>query len=108
LWQFYFQPPAGDSMTFAVATTRRLHRVTIRRERIETMQWDGVQVATEVWRRTSEDGATESTLWLAPTLQWVPLKMRAEHTTRGTVEAVLDAIRVDEPIAQAPAQQASQ
>ena len=103
MWQFYFQPPEGGSQTFALATTRRVNRVTVRRERTETIEWNGEKLDTEVWQRTSEDGKTEAHVWLAPSLRWIPVKVRAEHATRGTVEAVLDAIRVDEPVAQAPA-----
>jgi hypothetical protein len=102
MWQFYFQPPDGTAQTFALATTRRVNRVTVRRERTETIEWNGEKLATEVWHRTSDDGKTEAYVWLAPGLRWIPVKVRAEHATRGTVEAVLDAIRVDEPLAQAP------
>ncbi|MDH5287226.1 MAG: DUF3108 domain-containing protein [Betaproteobacteria bacterium] len=102
MWQFYFQPPEGATQTFALATTRRVNRVTVRRERTETIEWNGEKLDTEVWHRTSEDGKTEAYVWLAPGLRWIPVKVRAEHATRGAVEAVLDAIRVDEPLAQAP------
>jgi hypothetical protein len=104
MWQFYFQPPEQDVQTFALATTRRVNRVTVRRERTETIQWGHGPIDTEVWRRTSDDGKTEQLVWLAPSLRWIPVKIRAEHETRGTVEAVLDAIRVDEPLAQGPAE----
>lgn len=106
MWQFYFQPPQEAQQSFALATTRRVNRVTIRRERTETIRWGGGDVDTEVWHRTSDDGRTEQHVWLAPSLRWLPVKIRAEHVTRGTVEAVLDAIRVDAPLAQAatPAQ----
>ena len=98
MWQFYFQPPQQAEQSFALATTRRVNRVTVRRERTETIAWgDGTLVDTEVWHRTSDDGKTEQQVWLAPGLRWIPVKIRAEHATRGTVEAVLDAIRVDEP-----------
>jgi hypothetical protein len=102
MWQFYFQPPEEPVQTFALATTRRLNRVTVRRERTETIQWGHGAIETEVWQRTSDDGKTEQLVWLAPSLRWIPVKIRAEHRTRGTVEAVLDAIRIDEPLAQAP------
>lgn len=103
MWQFYFLPPEGATLSFALATTRRVNRVTVRRERTETIEWNGDKLDTEVWHRTSDDGKTEAHVWLAPSLRWIPVKVRAEHATRGTVEAVLDAIRVDEPVAQAPA-----
>jgi hypothetical protein len=105
MWQFYFRPPEGEQQSFAFATTRRVNKVTITRERVETLQWGDEPIATEVWHRTSEDGKTEAHVWLAPSLRWIPLKIRAEHQTRGTIEAVLDAIRVDEPLAQAPVQE---
>jgi hypothetical protein len=101
MWQFYFQPPQGARQSFAIATTRRVNRVTVERERTETIPWGDQMIDTEVWHRTSEDGKTEAYVWLAPSLRWIPVKVRAEHATRGTVEAVLDAIRVDEPLAQA-------
>lgn len=104
MWQFYFQPPEGAEHSFALATTRRVNRVTIARVRTETVEWGAGAVDTEVWHRTSSDGRTEAYVWLAPSLRWIPVKLRAEHATRGTVEAVLDAIRVDEPLARAPAQ----
>lgn len=97
MWQFYFQPPREDEQSFALATTRRVNRVTVRRERTEAVAWgDGPPVDTEVWHRTSDDGKTEQHVWLAPGLRWIPVKIRAEHATRGTVEAVLDTISVDE------------
>jgi hypothetical protein len=101
MWQFYFHPPEGGTQTFALATTRRVNRVTVRRERTETIEWGDKPLDTEVWHRTSEDGKTEAHVWLAPSLRWIPVKVRAEHATRGTVEAVLHEIRVDEPQAQA-------
>jgi hypothetical protein len=104
MWQFYFQPPQSAQQTFAFATTRRINKLTITRERTETLQWGDRPLETEVWHRTSEDGKTEAHVWLAPSLHWIPVKVRAEHTTRGTVEAVLDTIRIDEPLAQAPVQ----
>lgn len=102
MWQFYFAPPEGASQTFALATTRRVNRVTVERQRTEVLEWNGEKLDTEVWHRTSEDGKTEAYVWLAPGLRWIPVKVRAEHATRGTVEAVLDAIRVDEPTAPPP------
>jgi hypothetical protein len=95
MWQFYFQPPESDVQTFALATTKRLYKITATRIRRETIEWAQGPVETEVWHRTSEDGRTEGYVWLAPSLRWLPVKVRAE-TPRGTVEVLLDAIRVDE------------
>ena len=95
MWQFYFQPPESDVQTFALATTKRVYKITGTRKRRETIEWAQGPVETEVWHRTSEDGKTEGYVWLAPSLRWLPVKVRAE-TPRGTVEVLLDAIRVDE------------
>jgi hypothetical protein len=99
MWQYYFQPPDAESETFALATTRRVIKVTVQRERVETIEWANGPVETEVWRRTSEDGRTDAYVWLAPSLRWIPVKMRVVNTMRGTVEALLQAIRVDEQLA---------
>jgi hypothetical protein len=103
IWAFYFRPPDADRQAFAMATTRRVHQVVGTRERTEAIEWADGRVDTEVWHRTSADGKTEAWVWLAPSLRWLPVKMRVTNTTRGTVEALLDAIRVDEPVA-TPAQ----
>lgn len=95
MWQFYFQPPDGDVQTFALATTRRVFKVTARRKGRETLSWANGPIETELWHRTSENGRTEGYAWLAPSLRYLPLKIRAE-TPRGTIEVLLDAIRVDE------------
>jgi len=97
LWQFYFKPPVADRHSFAIATTRRVNRVTVTRVRIETIEWAHGPVEAEVWHRTSDDGRTEAYVWLAPALNYLPVKIRTEHQTRGTLIAVLDAILVDEP-----------
>jgi len=97
MWQFYFQPPEADVQTFALATTKRVYKVTATRKRMETIEWANGPVETELWHRTSEDGRTEGYVWLAPSLRWLPVKVRAE-TPRGTVEVLLDAIRVDEDV----------
>lgn len=100
MWQVYFSPPVEPVQTVAVATTRRVARYTLTREAEETIVWSGGAIATERWHRRSEDGNTDGWVWLAPTLRYVPVKMRLTHTYRGTVEALLESIRVDEPLAQ--------
>ena len=97
MWQFYFQPPQGDVQTFALATTKRIYKVTATRKGVETIEWANGPVETELWHRTSEDGRTEGYVWLAPSLRWLPVKVRAE-TPRGTVEVLLDSIRVDDAL----------
>ena len=97
MWQFYFQPPESDVQTFALATTKRVYKVTATRKRTETIEWARGPIETELWHRTSEDGRTEGYVWLAPSLRWLPVKVRAE-TPRGTVEVLLDSIRVDDEL----------
>lgn len=99
MWQFYFQPPEAGLQTFALATTRRVNKVTVERQRQETIESINGPIETELWHRTSEDGRTDAYVWLAPSLRWIPVKMRVVNTTRGTVEALLHAIRVDEKVA---------
>lgn len=96
MWQFYFAPPVADEQSFNLVTTRRVMRVTVRREGTETVRWPYGDVEAERWHRTSDDGRTESILWLAPSLRYLPIKMQVTHTLRGTVEVVLAAIRVDD------------
>ena len=97
IWQFYFKPPTAERHSFAIATTRRVNRVTVTRVRSETIEWTHGPVEAEVWHRTSDDGKTEAYVWLAPALNYIPVKIRTEHQTRGTLIALLDAIRIDEP-----------
>jgi len=97
IWQFYFKPPTAESHSFAIATTRRVNRVTVTRVRTETIEWTHGPVEAEVWHRTSDDGKTEAYVWLAPALNYIPVKIRTEHATRGTLIALLDAIHIDEP-----------
>jgi len=97
IWQFYFKPPEAAQQSFAIATTRRVNRVTVTRVRTETIEWTHGPVEAEVWHRTSDDGKTEAYFWLAPALNYIPVKIRTEHATRGTLIAVLDAIRIDAP-----------
>jgi hypothetical protein len=43
----------------------------------------------------SADSKTEAWFWLAPSMHYIPIKIRVTQTSRGTLEAVLDAIRTD-------------
>ncbi|MGE5668537.1 MAG: DUF3108 domain-containing protein [Betaproteobacteria bacterium] len=101
LWQPYFSPPKEGTreMTFSIATTRKVTRYTLSREADERLPWAQGEIRTERWRRRSEDGKTEAWFWLAPSLHYIPVKMRVTRTSRGTLEARLDSIRVDEDYA---------
>jgi hypothetical protein len=96
MWQYYFSPPDGDEVTFNVATTRRVNRYTLVRDGSERLVWAEKEIETERWHRRSEDGKTEAIVWLAPSLNYIPVKLRVSDTRRGTLEARLDSIRVDE------------
>jgi len=96
MWQYYFTPPDADRLSIAVATTRRIARFTLKREGRERLPWANGTIEAERWSRVSDDGRTEAYAWLAPDLRFIPVKMRVTNTSRGTLEAVLDAIRVDE------------
>jgi len=98
MWQFYFAPPTGDEQSFFVATTRRVQRYTAVREAVESIPWRGGQIEAERWHRVSDDGKSEGYAWLAPSLRYVPVKIRLSGP-RATLEALLDAIRVDESLA---------
>jgi hypothetical protein len=99
LWQFYFVPPEQDDVQLNIATTRRVYHYSLRRTGAETIKLSFGDVVTEVWERTSGDGSVNAKVWLAPSLHHVMVKMRLWNE-RATVEALLDAIRVDEKIAQ--------
>jgi hypothetical protein len=99
MWQFYFSPPTESRFGFAVATTRRVARYLFTREGSDRIAWSGGELETERWHRGSEDGKTEALVWLAPSLHYLPVKMRVSNTDRGTVEALLDSIRVDQKLA---------
>lgn len=99
MWQFYFSPPVEDQQSFNVATTRRVFRYTITREATEKIEWVNGEIETERWHRRSLDGKTDGYVWLAPSLHYIPVKMRLVATNRGTLEALLASIRVDEPVA---------
>ena len=96
MWQFYFAPPGTDQHVFHIVTTRRIARVTITREGSETITWPYGEVEAERWHRRSDDGQSEAIVWLAPSLRYLPVKMRVSNTLRGTVDVVLASIRVDD------------
>ena len=100
MWQAYFTPPSSDQQSFNIATTRRVMHYTVTREGTERIEWAQGVIETERWHRRSDDGKTDGYVWLAPTLHYVPVKLRVVATNRGTVEALLDSIRIDEPLAQ--------
>ena len=95
LWQPYFAPPSRDDQTFSLATTRRVARYTLSLDGEETIAWPRGEVATQRWHRVSEDGKTEAWFWLAPSMHFIPIKMRITRTSRGTLEVLLDSIRTD-------------
>ena len=95
LWQSYFTPPTGDEYTFSVATTRKLYRYIVTREGEERIAWRNGEVDTVRWHRRSEDSRTEAWFWLAPSMHYIPVKIRVTQTARGTLEVMLDAIRTD-------------
>jgi hypothetical protein len=99
MWQNYFSPPISDQQSFNVATTRRVRHYTVTREGTERIAWKDGEIDTERWHRRSDDGRTDGYVWLAPSLHYVPVKLRVVATHRGTVEALLESIRVDEPVA---------
>ena len=98
LWQFYFAPPAGDRAEFAIATTRKLYHYRFRRVATENVTLPFGEVAADVWQREDDDGGIDARVWLAPSLRNVAVKVRVSNS-RGTVEALLDSIRADEPVA---------
>ena len=96
MWQFYFTPPTGDVVSFSLATPRRMTRYTVTREETEKIEWTQGTVDAERWHRRSDDGKTDAYVWLAPSLHYIPIKMRVVNTDRGTVEVLLNSIRIDE------------
>jgi hypothetical protein len=95
MWQPYFSPPTREDQTFSLATTRRVARYTLSLEGEETIPWRNGEVLTQRWHELSDDGRAEGWFWLAPSMHFIPVKMRVTRTSRGTLEAVLDAIRTD-------------
>jgi hypothetical protein len=96
MWQYYFTPPTADKVSFTVATPRRVYRYTMTREATESIEWSNGSIEAERWHRRSDDGKTDAYVWLAQSLRHIPVKMRVSHTDRGTLEVLLDSIRVDE------------
>jgi hypothetical protein len=96
LWQPYFSPPGKGDHSFSVATTRRVVHYTLTLEAEEKIAWRRGEVLTQRWHRRSDDGATDAWFWLAPSLHYIPIKMRVTRTSRGTLEVLLDSIRVDD------------
>src|SRR6185437_2822684 len=78
LWQPYFSPPtAATEITFSLATTRKVARYTLTREGDERLAWHDGTIDTERWYQVSADGKTEAWFWLAPSLHFIPIQMRA-------------------------------
>ena len=96
MWQFYFTPPTQDVVSFSLATPRRMTRYTVTREETEKIEWTQGAVDAERWHRRSDDGKTDAYVWLAPSLHYIPIKMRVVNTDRGTIEVLLSSIRIDE------------
>ncbi len=99
MWQYYFTPPTSDVVSVSVVTPRRVARYTLTREALETITWSHGPIEAERWHRRSDDGKTDSYIWLAPSLRYIPVKIRVSNTDRGTAEVLLDSIRVDEDAA---------
>jgi hypothetical protein len=95
MWQPYFSPPSREDQAFTLATTRRVARYTLSLEGEEMLPWRQGEVLTQRWHEVSADGKGEGWFWLAPSLHYIPIKMRVARTKRGTLEAKLHAIRTD-------------
>jgi hypothetical protein len=96
LWQPYFSPPGKGEQRFGLATTRKVARYKLTMQAEETIAWRRGDIVTERWHQRSDDGNTEAWFWLAPSMHYIPVKMRVTRTSRGTLEVLLDAIRADE------------
>jgi hypothetical protein len=94
MWQYYFTPPTSATTAFSLVTTRRVTRYAVTNEGSETIRWGQGRIETERWHRVSDDGKNNSYAWLAPSLRFLPVKMQLSNP-RGTVDVVLDSIRVD-------------
>ena len=95
LWQPYFSPPGTADQSFGIATTRKVGRYTLKLQAEETIAWRRGDIVTQRWHQVSDDGKMEAWLWLAPSMHYVPIKMRVSRTSRGTLEVLLDSIRAD-------------
>ena len=95
LWQPYFSPPGTADQSFGIATTRKVGRYTLKLQAEETIAWRRGDIVTQRWHQVSDDGKMEAWLWLAPSMHYVPIKMRLSRTSRGTLEVLLDSIRAD-------------
>jgi len=96
LWQPYFSPLGTADQTFGLVTTRKIARYTLTMQGEETIAWRRGDISTQRWYRRSDDGNTEAWFWLAPSMHYIPIKMRIARTSRGTLEVLLDSIRADE------------
>ena len=96
LWQPYFSPPGRNDQTFSLATTRKVARYTLTMQTEEMIAWRRGDILTERWHRRSEDGVSEAWFWLAPSMHYIPIKIRMTRTSRGTLEVLLDSIRADD------------
>ena len=96
MWQYYFTPPTSDVVSVAVATPRRLFNYTMTREGTDEIAWPHGKLVAERWHRRSLDGKTDAYVWVAEALRYIPVKIRVVHTERGTIEVLLDSIRVDD------------
>jgi hypothetical protein len=98
LWQFYFAPPDrtrcnSTSRPRAACITQFPPRRD-REGRPELRRGRGAGLGARERRRKHQ-----RKVWLAPSLHNVMVKLRLSND-RGTVEALLDSIRVDETVAQ--------
>ena len=85
MWQFYFSPPVTDAVTASPSPRRAAStRYTITREaHRDASPGRHGEIDTERWHRRSDDGKTEAYVWLAPSLHYIPVKMRVvQHRPR--------------------------
>ncbi|MEO6749617.1 MAG: DUF3108 domain-containing protein, partial [Casimicrobiaceae bacterium] len=85
MWQYYFTPPDASKVAFTLVTTRRVSRYTVTHEGNEAIAWGHGTIDTERWHRRSDDGKNDSYAWLAPSLRYLPVKMRLANN-RGSVD----------------------
>jgi hypothetical protein len=91
--QFYFAPPAGDEVSFRVATTRQVREYRLRRAGTESVATPLGTVDTEVWERVIDDRKDPGAkIWLAPLWHYLPVKVRLSGR-RGSVEQLLIGVR---------------